>query len=301
MNKLTAAREGHRQIVTSLMANAADKGVQELVTVLETLEKKMKLLEDLDENILTETAVEQIEQEISDAEQYKLKIKFAIQKYKNIISIQGVNEPKHVMKMLENNSNRFAESKNFIQSIADVSLMMANISQLRAVVGFGDANRFYIHLLILVMLSLASHIMFVFFTVIRSHFLKKHHIALNRASSDIEKHQTKDINNQQTTQQSTSSTTAQSPQGTQSSTDDQSTSAQKTSQTGKSPKADQEEEKQVTFCCCCTKKYRGNEYSSSDLCQCPHCHTDRYLGYICNILVFITICANIGITGIGLS
>ncbi|XP_063416429.1 uncharacterized protein LOC134698069 [Mytilus trossulus] len=37
-------------------------------------------------------------------------------------------------------SNRFAESKNFIQTIADVSLMMANISQLRAVLERENIN-----------------------------------------------------------------------------------------------------------------------------------------------------------------
>ncbi|CAC5408770.1 unnamed protein product [Mytilus coruscus] len=145
------------------------------------------------------------------------------------------------------NSNRFTESKNFIQSIADVSLMMANISQLRAILGCGDSNSFYIHLLTLVILSLVSHIFFVFFTVIRSYFKYKHRIAVKRATEGVIK-------------------------------DDS-----------------------IRYCCYFTEKYIRNEYNDSDLCQCPHCYADLYLNYICNILVFITICANIGITGIGIT
>ncbi|XP_071139069.1 ninjurin-B-like [Mytilus edulis] len=144
-------------------------------------------------------------------------------------------------------SNRFTESKNFIQSIADVSLMMANISQLRAILGCGDSNSFYIHLMTLVILSLVSHIIFVFFTVIRSHFKYKHRIAVKRAKEGVLK------------------------------------------------------DGSVRYCCCLTEKYIRNEYNDSDLCQCPHCYADLYLNYICNILVFITICANIGITGIGIT
>lgn len=172
--------------------------------------------------------------------------------------------------------------------------MMANISQLRAVVGFGDANRFYIHLLILVMLSIVSHMFFVFFSVIRSHFLKKHHIALDRAKADIENQQAKTptpgahIDNE--------ASASQANQESQRNPD-----AEPQTTPTKEKNQIKNKRKKVVFCCCCTKEYRGNEYTSNDLCQCPHCHTDLYLGYICNILVFITICANIGITGIGIS
>lgn len=57
----------------------------------------------------------------------------------------------------------------------------------------------------------------------------------------------------------------------------------------------------VGFCCCRVKKERVDEYSDTTYCQCPHCHTDLYLGYLCFFFVFITICANIGTTGIGIS
>ncbi|CAG2232211.1 TMEM55 [Mytilus edulis] len=147
----------------------------------------------------------------------------------------------------QKNSNRFSESKNFIQTIADVSLMMANISQLRAVLCSGNKNRFYVHLLTLIILSLASHVLFVLFTVIRAHFNYKHRIAVSRAKTNT-------IN-----------------------------------------------KKLFKFCCCCKTKYRRKEFIDSDLCQCPHCRTDLYMHYVCYFLVFITICANIGITGIGIS
>lgn len=155
------------------------------------------------------------------------------------------------------NSNRFSESKNFIQSIADVSLMMANISQLRAVLGLGDTNKFYIHLLTLILLSLVSHIFFVFFTVIRSHFRSKHNIVLKRSvRGDIE---------------------------------------------SEIEKRDDKKDKKIKFCCCCSKTYRRTEYTEDELCQCPNCIINLYLNYICSFLVLITICANIGITGIGIS
>ncbi|VDI19994.1 Hypothetical predicted protein [Mytilus galloprovincialis] len=90
----------------------------------------------------------------------------------------------------ENNSdfqNRFSESKKYIQNIADMSLMMANISQLRAVLGFGETNTFYIHLLTLISVSLVSHTVLVFVSVIRGHYIKKHHTALVRAQRNREK------------------------------------------------------------------------------------------------------------------
>ncbi|VDI18711.1 Hypothetical predicted protein, partial [Mytilus galloprovincialis] len=44
----------------------------------------------------------------------------------------------------------FPEIRKFIQSIAEVSLMMANISQLTAVLSFGDKNQFFIYLVTLI-------------------------------------------------------------------------------------------------------------------------------------------------------
>ncbi|XP_071127545.1 uncharacterized protein [Mytilus edulis] len=67
-----------------------------------------------------------------------------------------------------------------------------------------------------------------------------------------------------------------------------------------SEKKDQVENDIVKYCCCCTKKYHSDEYNESDMCQCPYCHVNVYLTSTCYILVFITICANIGITGIGI-
>lgn len=164
--------------------------------------------------------------------------------------------------------NRFSESKKFIQNIADVALMMANISQLRAVLGLGDKNEFYIPLLTLIILSLVSHTLFVFITVIRGHFIRKHQTAVRRA--------VKQSNSEVTNGQALASNSQSD---------------------GNKPK----ETRNVGFCCCCVKKERIDEYSDTTYCQCPHCHTDLYLGYLCFFFVFITICANIGITGIGIS
>ncbi|VDI08091.1 Hypothetical predicted protein [Mytilus galloprovincialis] len=167
--------------------------------------------------------------------------------YENEINKGDPKKKKKSDKGNHQNSNRFSESKNFIQTIADVSLMMANISQLRAVLGLGNENQFYIYLLTLIIFSLASHVLFVLFTVIRAHFNYKHRIAVSRA------------------------------------------------------KANGINKKSFKFCFCCKTKYRRKEFIDSDLCQCPHCRTDLYMHYVCYFLVFITICANIGITGIGIS
>ncbi|CAG2213466.1 unnamed protein product [Mytilus edulis] len=145
------------------------------------------------------------------------------------------------------NINRFAETKIFIQTIADVSLLMANFSQLRAVLDFKEHNKFFISLLTFIIISLLSHIFFVIITVMRTNFNNRHLITVERARKD-------------------------------------------TTQQGK-----------VRYCLCCTKKERRDEYVDTGLCQCRHCHTNRYLNYVCMILVFVTICANIGITGIGIS
>lgn len=151
--------------------------------------------------------------------------------------------------------------------------MMANISQLRAVLGLGDKNEFYIPLLTLIILSLVSHTLFVFITVIRGHFIRKHQTAVRRA-----------------VKMSNSKVKNAEPNGNNSSSSEV--------PDANKPKA---ETATVGFCCCCVKKDRIEEYSDTTYCQCPHCHTDLYLGYLCFFFVFITICANIGITGIGIS
>ncbi|XP_076072122.1 uncharacterized protein LOC143043828 [Mytilus galloprovincialis] len=169
-----------------------------------------------------------------------------------------------------NNANQFSESKNFIQTIADVSLMMANISQLRAVLGFGENNQFYGSLITLIILSLLSHTLFVFFTVIRTHFKNRHQMVVHqrKQKENEPKEEKKDVK-------------------------------VKTKKTAEN----KEEVKQpkVTYFCCLTKNETANQYEDSEFCTCPHCHTDLYLSYICYCLVFITICSNIGITGIGIS
>lgn len=182
--------------------------------------------------------------------------------------------------------------------------MMANISQLRAVLGLGDTNKFYIHLLTLILLSLVSHIFFVFFTVIRSHFKNKHNIVLKRSergeikSEIVKRKEKKDeerkklidaVNSKkQTEQDNTGSTTHHTGQVNTESIEIRFENMDK-------------EDKQIQFCCCCTKTYRGTEYREGELCQCPNCIINLYLNYVCSFLVLITICANIGITGIGIS
>lgn len=64
--------------------------------------------------------------------------------------------------------------------------MMANVSQLRAVLGIGKQNKFYEILIILISLSLLSHITFVFVTVMRSHFQKRHRMAVHRSRTKLE-------------------------------------------------------------------------------------------------------------------
>ncbi|VDI70950.1 Hypothetical predicted protein [Mytilus galloprovincialis] len=197
--------------------------------------------------------------------------------------------------------NRFSESKKYIQNIADVSLMMANISQLRAVLGFGKSNTFYIHLLTLISVSLVSHTIFVFVSVIRGHYIKKHHIALVRAQKNQEKIPALTTNVETTSPINDESTLTRDHDNNQAGEQEtKSANIDTSEQTSKQGTISKNAPKTVRFCCCCTKQDRPDEYDDSDNCQCPHCHTDLYLGYFCNILVFITICANIGITGIGI-
>lgn len=80
------------------------------------------------------------------------------------------------------NTNQFSRSKHVLQSIADVSLLMANISQLRAVTDIGNESQFKSILLTLLILSLLSHILFVIFSLIRSHLKRNHRIIVQRAS-----------------------------------------------------------------------------------------------------------------------
>ncbi|XP_063414267.1 uncharacterized protein LOC134696414 isoform X2 [Mytilus trossulus] len=136
------------------------------------------------------------------------------------------------------------------QILEDVPLLLANGSQLRAVFELDDTNRYYIHLLTLVSLSLISYILLVFFTVIGWYLQNEHTIALK---------------------------------------------------SGQKYKFKKDRVNMVKYCCCCTKKYHKDECNESDLCQCPYCHANLYLNSTCYILVFMTICANIGITGIGIS
>lgn len=148
------------------------------------------------------------------------------------------------------NTNSFAQSKNFIQTIADVSLMMANFSQMRAVLDFKERNQFYVSLLTFIVISLLSNIMLVIIIVMRTNFHNRHLITVSRARKEI---------------------------------------------------GNKDGNRNIRYFMCCTKKERLEEYIDNDLCQCRYCHTNRYLNCICMILVFITMCANIGITGIGIS
>lgn len=54
----------------------------------------------------------------------------------------------------------FSDRKNLVRGLCDASLIAANISQLRAVLGSDPDNKFYIPLLTLIGLSLLSHIVF---------------------------------------------------------------------------------------------------------------------------------------------
>lgn len=155
---------------------------------------------------------------------------------------QALNPPKEKENTIDP-LNRFSESKKCIQNIADVALMMANISQLRAVLGLGDKNEFYIPLLTLIIQSLVSHTFFVFITVIRRHFIRKHQTAVRRA---VKQSKSEVANGQ--------------------------------ALAGNSPSDG--------FCCCCVKKERIEEYSDTTYCQCPHCHTDLYLGYCLVVFLF---------------
>lgn len=56
--------------------------------------------------------------------------------------------------------NVFTDRQNIVRGLCDASLMAANISQLRAVLDGDHGNKFFIPLLIMIGLSLFSHIVF---------------------------------------------------------------------------------------------------------------------------------------------
>lgn len=58
------------------------------------------------------------------------------------------------------NKDAFSDRKNLVRGLCDASLIAANISQLRAVLGSGQDNKFDIPLLTLISLSLLSHVVF---------------------------------------------------------------------------------------------------------------------------------------------
>ncbi|CAG2213467.1 unnamed protein product [Mytilus edulis] len=221
------------------------------------------------------------------------------------------------------NTNQFAESRNFIQTIADVSLMMANISQLRAVLGIGEHNQFYVSLISLIVLSLVSHSLFVFFTVLRSHFKNRHRMTINfkneinresnhkNGKTDGKKVKTIVGTNGTGVVYSGTGIVDNGTGSVNSETGvvDNGTGVVENgngvvnNETGVGSNGNNTEsnEKTVTYCFCLKKKASPQHYSDTDLCTCPHCHTDLYLSYACYFLVFITIVSNIGITGIGIS
>lgn len=83
------------------------------------------------------------------------------------------------------NTNSYAQSKKFIQTITDVSRMMANFSQMRAVLDFKERNQFYVSLLTFIVISLLSNIMFVIIIVMRTNFHNRHLITVSRTGNKI--------------------------------------------------------------------------------------------------------------------
>ncbi|XP_078310128.1 uncharacterized protein LOC111132702 [Crassostrea virginica] len=59
------------------------------------------------------------------------------------------------------------DSLNFVLQLCDASLLVANISQLRAVLDSGSANEYYLQLLVIIIISIVSHILFGMLMILR--------------------------------------------------------------------------------------------------------------------------------------
>ncbi|XP_062621678.1 uncharacterized protein LOC134283249 [Saccostrea cucullata] len=83
-SKLKAVRAGQRSAVTRLLKRLDEENTnsEEIETILETLTDKQEILRDLDENILTETAEEDIEREILETDEYNFNLNSKMRKCK---------------------------------------------------------------------------------------------------------------------------------------------------------------------------------------------------------------------------
>ncbi|VDI38215.1 Hypothetical predicted protein [Mytilus galloprovincialis] len=92
MEKLKAIRGGHRSAVTRLINRTKERisqddiGHEELSAAADNLTKKRNLLESLDSQILDGTELEDMEQEILDADDYAMNMEVAIRRFKDIVS-----------------------------------------------------------------------------------------------------------------------------------------------------------------------------------------------------------------------
>ncbi|XP_071170927.1 uncharacterized protein [Mytilus edulis] len=92
MEKLKAIRGGHRSAVTRLINRTKERisqediGHKELSAAADNLTKKRNLLESLDSQILDGTELEDMEQEILDADDYAMNMEVAIRRFKDIVS-----------------------------------------------------------------------------------------------------------------------------------------------------------------------------------------------------------------------
>ncbi|VDI51319.1 Hypothetical predicted protein [Mytilus galloprovincialis] len=92
MEKLKAIRGGHRSAVTRLINRTKERisqediGHEELSAAADNLTKKRNLLESLDSQILDGTELEDMEQEILDADDYAMNMEVVIRRFKDIVS-----------------------------------------------------------------------------------------------------------------------------------------------------------------------------------------------------------------------
>lgn len=75
------------------------------------------------------------------------------------------------------------DSLNFVLQLCDASLLVANISQLRAVLDSGSANEYYLQLLVIIIISIVSHILFGMLMILRWKIKRKKNV-VNKQNSD---------------------------------------------------------------------------------------------------------------------
>ncbi|KAH3866490.1 hypothetical protein DPMN_029554 [Dreissena polymorpha] len=93
LQKLHLIRDGHRGVIQRHLQNiedaTSDSTLIEFSTILEALETKMKILESINEKILSQTEVDGIQEEMLTTEEYTINMEIKFWKLKAFLEQQA--------------------------------------------------------------------------------------------------------------------------------------------------------------------------------------------------------------------